>query len=125
DSLKKYNARLRHANIGADKLHTFQNRTTYYLLMLRHQYDDAIRFIDAMRRDTLYSYEDIDKQNLADAYYNAGLNDSAKFIVNGLLADKSQIIHPEIVSHLYHMLGDIAMKAGDYNLAAADFKTAL
>jgi tetratricopeptide (TPR) repeat protein len=63
--------------------------------------------------------------NLADAYYHAGNPDSAKNIIEQLLADKTQNKHSEINSHLYEVLGKISEDKQDYKLAANNFKLAL
>ena len=125
DSLAKYNKSLNDPKSGTSKLYTFRNRTDYYLDLLRHNYNDAIKRITVLQKDSLYQFTDFDKMNLADAYYHAGNPDSAKNIIEQLLADKTQNNHSEINSHLYEVLGKISEDKQDYKLAANNFKLAL
>jgi hypothetical protein len=125
DSLAKYNQMLHDAKSGTYKLYIFRKRTDYYLSLLHHDYKAAIKHIIALQHDTLYRYDDTDQQNLANAYYNAGMPDSAKYIINQLLAKPEQNNHPEIKLHLYQVLGGIAEKENDYKQAAYNFKMAL
>jgi hypothetical protein len=125
DSLKKYNALLNDPQRGPYKIYIFRNRTNYYLSILNKDYPRAIKAMKGLRTDTLYKFDDTDEQNLADAYYNAGMPDSARYIINNLLVKASQNNHPEIKFHLYGMLGDIAEKKNDNKQAAYNFKMAL
>jgi hypothetical protein len=125
DSLAKYNENLNEAKSGTNKLYTYRNRTNYYVDLLRHNYNDAIKRIKILQKDNLYQFDDFDKKNLADAYYYAGNPDSAKNIIKQLLADKTQNSHSEIKSHLYEVLGKISEDKQDYKLAANNFKLAL
>jgi hypothetical protein len=125
DSLKKYNRLLNDKKRGRYKLHTFRNRTGYYLLLLNHNYSGAINHIKALRTDTAYKFDDTDEQNLADAYYSADMPDSAKTIIDSLLVKQSQNNHPEIKTHLYKVLGNIAQKENNQEQAAYNFKMAL
>jgi len=125
DSLKKYNALLNDAERGPYKIYIFRKRTNYYLSILNRDYPKAINAINALRADTLYKFDDTDEQNLANAYYNAGIADSARLIINRLLSQPSQKNHPEIKFHLYGMLGNIAEKENNDKQAAYNFKMAL
>lgn len=125
DSLKKYTQILNNTKIGTYKLYIFKHRTQYYLSLLQHNYKSAIKQINALQKDSLYVFDNTDEQNLADAYYNAGMPDSAKYIINHLLVDKAQNNHPEIKYHLYGVLGAIAQNANDYKQAAYNYKMAL
>jgi tetratricopeptide (TPR) repeat protein len=125
DSLTKYNENLNEAKSGTDRLYTFRNRTNYYLDLLRHNFRAVIKHITVLQKDSLYQFDDFDKMNLADAYYYAGNPDSAKNIIEQLLADKTQNNHSEIKSHLYEILGKISEDKQDYKLAANNFKLAL
>jgi len=125
DSLTKYNQTLKNTKNGTYKLHTYINRTDYYLYLLQHSYKKAVVFITSLQKDSLYKFDDLDKKNLADAYYFAGKPDSAKIIIEQLLADPEQVNHPEIKFHLYEVLGNIAELKHDYKLAADDLKLAL
>lgn len=124
DSLQKYNAILNSPERGSYKIYIFRNRTNYYLLLLQHNYQNAIRHMIALQKDSLYKFDNTDKQNLADAYYNASMPDSAKQIINSLLADPAQSNHPEIKMHLYQVLGKIAEKQNNMALATDNFKMA-
>jgi hypothetical protein len=125
DSLKVYNEKLKKSKANTYKLYTYKNRTDYYLYLLHHDYKKAIDLIHAMQKDEGYKFDDHDLQNLSDAYYKNGQLDSAKFIINQLLAKPSGINHPEIKYHLYDVLGQIAEAQGDYKSAAGNFKLSL
>jgi len=125
DSLQKYNSQLRSSPNKTYKLYTYVKRTDYYVYLLSHDYANAINLIRSLPGDKQYKYDNLDKQNLADAYFNADKPDSAKVIVNQLLLDKGQANHPEIKYHLYELLGQIAEKQNDPKQAAYNFKTAL
>jgi tetratricopeptide (TPR) repeat protein len=125
DSLTKYNKSLNDARSGTNKLYTFRNRTSYYLDLLQHNYNDAIKRIKILQKDTLYQFDNFDKINLADAYYYVGNPDSAKNIIEQLLAGETQNNHSEIKSHLYDVLGKISEAKQDYKTAASNFKLAL
>jgi hypothetical protein len=125
DSLKKYNAMLRASKTKTYKLYTYVKRTDYYIDLLSHNYRAAINLITSLPNDGLYKYENLDKQNLADAYFNANMPDSAAVIIQQLLVDKAQTNHPEIKYHLYEILGEIAQNKGDVKNAAYNFNMAL
>jgi len=125
DSLKKYHQALIDAKSGTSKLYVYRHRTAYYITLLQHDYKSAIERMQALRHDSLYVYDNTDELNLADAYYNNGQLDSAKSIINRLLADPTQNNHPEIKYHLYEVLGEIAEKGNDNKQAGYDFKMAL
>jgi hypothetical protein len=125
DSLKKYNYLLTQSANRTKRIQTYIKRTQYYISLLDHQYKKAIQTIIALAADTSYKYENIDKQNLADAWVNAGQPDSAKRVIDGLLADKAQNNHPEIKYHLYELLGGIAAGKNDNVQAAYNYKMAL
>lgn len=124
DSLAAYNEKLKGIPAMTENRFTFLNRTGYYLLMLQHRYNDAINLIVKLRKDPAFVFEDTDSQSLAYAYYNAGLVDSAKNVINRLLAGK-EIAHVEIIPHLYQVLGDIASKANYSNQATLYYRKAL
>ena len=125
DSLIKYNQILKNTKNGTYKVHTYVNRTDYYLFLLQHNYKKAVVFITSLQKDSLYKFDDLDKKNLADAYYFAGKPDSAKLIIDQLLSNPDQVNHPEIKFHLYEVLGNIAELNRNYKLAADDLKLAL
>jgi hypothetical protein len=125
DSLLKYHMLLKNSNRSTSKLHTYIERTEYYTYLLNHDYKKAIQIMTALPADKQYRYENIDKQNLADAWFNAGEPDSAKRIIDALLADKAQNNHPEIKYHLYELLGAIAAGKNNNEQAAYNYKMAL
>jgi hypothetical protein len=125
DSLKKYNQKLRESKDKSYKLYTYIKRTNYYIDLLQRNYKSAINNILALQKDRLYKFEGVDNQNLANAYFNAGILDSAKYISERVLATKALTNHPEIKYHLYELLGEIAEKENDPKLAALNFNMAL
>jgi hypothetical protein len=125
DSLKKYNQILKQSKDNTHNLYTYIKRTDYYLLLLSGDYANTIGEISNLRKDSLYKYNDVDRQNLADAWFNEGNLDSSKYVLQQLLAEKAQVNHPEIKSHLYEVLGEIAVKQNNQQQAAANFKLAL
>lgn len=124
DSLKKYNTILHEVKSGTLRLYIYRKRTDYYLSLLYHDYSTAIQQINALKKDSRYQYDNMDEQNLADAYYNAGGLDSAKHIINKLLAGPQQNNHPEIKLHLYQILGEIAEREHNDKQASYNFKMA-
>jgi hypothetical protein len=125
DSLAKYNRVLNSAKTGTAKLYSFKKRTDYYLQLLHGDYKAAITNIRTLKKDTSFKYDNLDEQNLADALYHNGKPDSAKLIVNNLLADQAQNNHPEIKLHLFEVLGNIAQDANDNKQAAYNYKMSL
>lgn len=125
DSLRKYNAELRSSPNKTYKLYTYIKRTDYYVNLLNHDYAHAINLIRSLAVDRMYKYDNLDRQNLADAYFNADKADSAKYIIGQLLLDKGLVNHPEIKYHLYEILGQIAEKQNAPLQAAYNFKMAL
>jgi hypothetical protein len=125
DSLKLYHERLIKAKNDHNKLYTYQQRTAYYLLLLQHNYHDAINLINKLQKDKLYRAADQDLQNLADAYFKNKQPDSAHYIVDALLIKPSLENHPEIKFHLYELLGEIAEEKGNDKIAAENFKLGL
>jgi len=107
------------------KLFSYQYRTAYYISLLKHDYNKAITQIKNLQRDKKYVPNDVEKQNLADAFYLNGQPDSASSIANQLLALPYSDNHPEIKHHLYQLLGKIARDRGDYKLAVENFDLAL
>jgi len=125
DSLKKYNAILKQSKDNTHNLYTYIKRTDYYLSLLAHNYAGTINMVLGLKRDTLYKFSDVDRQNLADAWFNMGSLDSSKNMLNQLLAEKAQNNHPEIKYNLYEILGEIAEKQRNEQQAAINFKLAL
>jgi hypothetical protein len=125
DSLAAYNEKLTTIPAMTENRFTFLSRTDYYLLMLQHRYSDAISAIVKLQKNPAFSFEDIDDQSLAYAYYNAGRMDSAKNVINRLLANSKGVIHVEIIPQLYQVLGDIASQANDSNQATFYYRKAL
>ena len=125
DYLRKYNKLLNEAKSGSPGLYTFQKRTDYYLEMLQANYPSAIKTINKLQKDSAYKFSMIDERNLADAYFGAGLLDSAKFIVERLINDPQEKGHYEVNLYYYKLLGDIENKRGNDKDAADYYKMAL
>ncbi|HVV55341.1 MAG TPA: hypothetical protein VHC47_08455 [Mucilaginibacter sp.] len=125
DSLKKYNKLLNQVTEGSPGLYTFQKRTDYYLQLLQQKYLDAIKAITSLKKDTLYQFKVTDEHCLADAYFHAGMLDSAKAIVQNLIRDTSEQNHAELNLYFYKLLGDIENREHNYKAAADDFNIAL
>ncbi|RKR84851.1 hypothetical protein BDD43_5104 [Mucilaginibacter gracilis] len=125
DSLTRYADILNHTLTGTYKLYIFKNRINYCLTFLQRNYSTAIKQIIALKTDKLYKFDLTDQQNLADAYFNANLPDSAKHTIDNLLALPELYNHPEVKFHLYEVLGAIAQNEHNGNLAATNYKEAL
>jgi len=125
DSLANYNQKLKDSKDKSYKLYTYIKRTDYYLDLLKHNYKSAIDNILMLQKDKAYKFESLDWQNLAIAYYNDNMLDSAKKIIEKVLVDKAQNNHPEIKYNLYELLGEIAIKQNDQKQAAMNFNMAL
>lgn len=126
DSLVVYNKKLLQTTFFSYyKLYTYQNRSTYYLYLLNHNYKKAIDLINSMRADALYKFDNRDKISLADAYYKSGQTDSSVFYINQLLEDPAETNHPDVKFHFYDILGQIAEKKGNYINATLNYKLAL
>lgn len=125
DSLEKYEKKLSCDVQVTPNLYKFRQRVRYYVKLVQQNYPDAIQDILRLRDDSLYNFDNEDRQNLADAYYQTGKIDSANKIVNGLLADPVLDNHPEIKLHLYKLLGEIAARQGRPRDAANNFKLAI
>ena len=125
DSLKLYHEKFNKPGLKQSrKLYTYRNRTSYYFYIVNSDYKKAIKLIAAMQKDTAYMFNNVDRQNLADAYYKIGQTDSATGIVERLLVDSTEANHPEIKLHQYELLAEIAEQKKDYALATANFKLA-
>lgn len=125
DSLKQYNAILKQSKDNLHNLYTYIKRTDYYISLLQREYSGTINMISKLETDTAYKFSDVDRQNLADAWFQIGRLDSAKNMLNLLLSEKAQNNHPEIKYHLYEVLGKIAEKQNDPKQAALNFKLGL
>lgn len=125
DSLQKYAGLLHAKERNEYKIYIYRQRTGYYLSILTGDYPTAISRITALQKDSLYRFDDDDRQYLATAYIRAGRPDSARNILDRLLADKAQNNHPEIKYHLYKLLGEAAEKQGDQKQASVAYKMAL
>jgi len=124
DSLAVYSKKLEAAPVKTENWFTLSKRTDYYQLMLQHRYEDAIRLIASLQKNPSFVFEDFDGQSFASAYFNAGQPDSAKKIIDKLIAN-NQVIHFEILPQLYQMLGDIALKTNQYGPATLYYRMAL
>ncbi|MFA6245399.1 MAG: hypothetical protein WC615_00570 [Mucilaginibacter sp.] len=125
DSLSFYIEKLNNSSAKTMNLFTYKNRAGYYLCMLQGNYRKAINIINAMRTKMLYLFDDGDLRHLADALYKDGQLDSAKLIINELLAKPTEKVHPETKYHLYEMLGEIADQQNDYKSASNYLKLSI
>jgi len=125
DSLAHYNNLLRQSKDKTHDLYTYIKRSDYYLSLMKQQYAGTINMILALKTDTAYKFSDVDRQNLADAWFHMGKLDSAKNMLQLLLTEKAQNNHPEIKYHLYDVLGEIAEKQNNPQQAALNFKLGL
>jgi hypothetical protein len=125
DSVKKYNNILHQVPDSAYNKYIFAKLTDYFMSLLQHNYLFAANQIRALKTDSLYTYSTSDEQNLADAYYQANIPDSARRVLVQLLKDSSLKNHPEVKYHLYELLGRIAEQQHNVNEAAYNYKMAL
>lgn len=125
DSLRAYNARLNDPSNKNYKIFTYRKRTGYYISLLKTKYALAIEQIQALKANKSYVPSDLEDQHLADAYYMNGQLDSARVIVDQLLAKNTENNHPEITYHLYETLAWIAEKRGDMKASSANYALAL
>lgn len=125
DSLAKYNRKLLGLKVSSERLYTYQQRSNYSLLLLLGYYNTALGRIIALKQDSGYSYDLVDEQNLATAYYHTGQLDSARTILAHLIADPSLKNHPELTLPLYEMLGHISLAQANKTEAILHFDDAL
>jgi tetratricopeptide (TPR) repeat protein len=125
DSLQAYHQKLNDPKNKNYKIFTYRGRTAYYINLLKHNYATAIEQIKTLKKDTNYVASDLEDQHLADAYFLSGKLDSARYIIDKLLAVNTEIDHPEINSHLYETLAWIAEKEGDFKTSSQNFNLAL
>ncbi|MFD0764715.1 hypothetical protein ACFQZI_07600 [Mucilaginibacter lutimaris] len=125
DSLKAYHNILNDPKNTNYKIFTYRGRTAYYITLLQHNYTLAINQIKELQKSKNYAQSDLENQHLADAYYMSGQLDSAKVIIDMLLAADTANSHPEIKFHLYETLAWIAEKKGDYKASSYNFRLAL
>ncbi|MBD1386871.1 hypothetical protein IDJ75_16420 [Mucilaginibacter rigui] len=125
DSLKRYHALLVSPGNKNYKIFTYRQRTAYYITLLQHNYNLAIKQIKELQKNKDYAPNDLDEQHLADAYYMSGQLDSAKFIIEKILATATESHQPEAKFHLYETLARIAEKKGDYKTSSYNFMLAL
>ncbi|RYU92037.1 hypothetical protein EWM62_00940 [Mucilaginibacter terrigena] len=125
DSLKAYHIKLNDKANKNYKIFTYRRRTAYYITLLQHNYANAINQIKALKKSKDYAPSELEDQRLADAYYQNGQLDSAKYIINKLLAADTENNHPEVKFHLYETLAWIAGKENDNKASADNFMLAL
>jgi tetratricopeptide (TPR) repeat protein len=125
DSLKVYHDRLYSSENQHGKLYSFQKRTGYYMLLLKHRYTAAISVINVLLKDTKYVKTDFDLTQLATAYIKIGQADLAKNIIDQLVKEQGKQNHPGVKYRLYEMLGEIAQIKNDPGLSAHYFALAL
>ena len=124
DSLKVYHQRLVGMESTSYKIESYRGRTGYYLNLLKRNYPEAIRQISALKVNPKYVYSELENLHLADAYFSNGQLDSARKVVNELLAI-TEANHPETKFHLYELLARIAQKEGNTKEATLNFEKAL
>lgn len=124
DSLKAYHKILNDPKNTNYKIFTYRSRTLYYITLLQHNYALAIKQIKDLQNSKNYAQSDLENQYLADAYYMSGQLDSAKVIIDLLLAADTGNSHPEIKLHLYETLAWIAQKKGDNKTSSNNFRLA-
>ena len=125
DSLRAYHNILNKPENKNYKIFTYRERTAYYITLLKHNYPLAIQQIKALQKSKDYAQSDLEDQHLADAYYLSGQLDSAKQIIDKLLAAGTQNNHSEIKYHLYETLAWIAGKKGDDKASSYNYLLAL
>lgn len=125
DSVRKYSVLLQKLRINNREHYTQLKRNDYYLCLLSGNSDRAISLIKNAQRDSLYEFFNGDKQNLANAFFKTGQNDSAAYVINQLLADTLEVNHPELKYRQYEMLAQIAKSKGDNEQATLYFQNAL
>lgn len=125
DSLAHYSALLQQLRISSPRLYTFQQRNSYSLKLLRRRYDEVLRRLEILKKDSRYEFDLNDEQNLARVFYETGKLDSAQFIALRLIAAPAQRNHPEVTLPLYELLGRIALTKADKDQAARHFDMAL
>jgi hypothetical protein len=125
DSLKIYHALLINPGNKNYKIFTYRQRTAYYITLLQHNYNLAIKQIKELQKNKDYAPSDLDQQHLADAYYMSGQLDSAKYIIEKILAAATESHQPEAKFHLYETLARISEKKGDYKTSSYNFMLAL
>jgi hypothetical protein len=125
DSLKAYHQRLNDPRNKNYKIHSYRQRTAYYITLLMHNYPLAIEQINNMVKSSGYVYSELEGQHLADAYFMNGQLDSAEKKIKEQLAISSANNHPEIKYHLYDLLAQIAQKKDNTTLASYNYMLAL
>ena len=125
DSLRAYHSKLNDPSNKNYKIFTYRKRTQYYITLLSRDFKGAINEIKALKLSKQYVPSELEDQHLADAYYMSGQLDSAKAILNKLLAADTDNNHPEIKYHLYETLAWIADKKSQHQEAAKNWMLAL
>lgn len=125
DSLRKYKDLLSKRDKKSAGIYEFKKRASYLWTIANKHHRRAIDQINTLRSDEKYPFSDEDLIYLADTYYKAGMNDSAKKTVNHVVNTSPHNDNPFLRYHLYNMLGEIDMKDGDSVEASKKFKIAL
>lgn len=125
DSVKKYNQLLSQCKPHIRKVYTFKKRVPYFLLILNKDNQQALKYILALKADTAYNFNEVDKLNLANTYIQAGKPDSAAILARALLNDKTKDYRPETKYQLYEILGKVAESKHQPDVAAYNYKMAL
>ncbi|MCD8739871.1 hypothetical protein LT679_04600 [Mucilaginibacter roseus] len=125
DSLNKYKELLATRDRKSAGIYEFRKRAYYLWTIAKGRHLEAINQINRLRSDEKYPFSDEDLVYLADTYYKAGMNDSAKLTVNYIVKASAHNDSPFLKFHLYNMLGEIDLKNGDSVDASKKFSTAL
>ncbi|GAA3980997.1 hypothetical protein [Mucilaginibacter dorajii] len=125
DSLDVYAERINKANDQIVDIDRCRMRFAAYQLLLKQKYTDAITIIKKLVKDTTAYAYDADRWNLAECYFNNHQPDSAKLILQNLLAGNSQNEAPELRYKYCQLLATIAEQANDYHNASLNSRLAL
>ncbi|MCC8407630.1 hypothetical protein LJ707_01720 [Mucilaginibacter sp. UR6-1] len=125
DSLKKYHRLLFSPDRASTGIYEFRKRVSYLLTIAGGSYIKAIDEINTLKTDKKYPFWNEDLIYLADAYYKADMNDSAKVTINSILGSIGKNDNPFLKYHLHEILGQIDMKNADTISAAKNFAIAL
>lgn len=125
DSLDVYAERVNKASDQIVDIDRCRMRFATYQLLLKQDYPAAITIIKKLVKDTIAYAYDADRWNLAESYFNNNQPDSAKLVLQNLLADNNRSEAPELRYKYYQLLAIIAEQANDYHNASLNSRLAL
>lgn len=125
DSLDFYTDKINNESDWIVDIGRSRTRFAAYQLLLKRNYPAAITLIKKLVKDTLAYAYDADCWNLAETYFNNHQPDSAKLILQSLLAGNRQNEAPELQYKYYQLLATIAEQANDYHEASLNSRLAL